>query len=321
LCHKNLKIDFATRLEFVFGRNGSGKSSLLAALMLALGARADQTNRGRSLKELLSYGANYGEIRLSLWNYGPDGFRHRDFGDRIIIERRIGSTGATTYKIKNANGDIVSTKRELLSQIMDHFGIDVSNPLTVLQQDVAKTFLTKSTDSDKYRFFHHGTGLQGLAKSYEQLLAGVEEIKSAVQAASEHLRDLKHEYQTWKKRWEKVEENAKLERDLDDLRKQELWAAVNIAEGEIRDFEAQIERHESRLKNAEEELRRSEVGLPFVEISLSFHLRYVVFCRKLTMMQGSVLIRLLKKCKTIRFSQICSTNCKSWTRIIKGSNE
>ncbi|KAJ3341938.1 Structural maintenance of chromosomes protein 6 [Gonapodya sp. JEL0774] len=293
LCHKNLRIDFATRLEFVFGRNGSGKSSLLAALMLALGARADQTNRGRSLKELLSYGAtggklrrtsgavcfgylkfdpslfmkilvlvfnferNHGEIRLSLWNQGPDGFRRREFGDKIRIERRIGPTGATTYRIKNADGVVVSTKRETLAQIMDHYGIDVANPLTVLQQDVAKNFLTKSTDADKYRFFHHGTGLQGLQNAYEQLLAGVQDIKNSVTVANEQLRELKHEYQTWKKRWQRVEENAQLERDLDNLRRQELWLAVQQAEEEIKVTNAHLEKQHKKLTVAELELQQA----------------------------------------------------------------
>ena len=50
MCHSNLAIDFNPRVNFLVGSNGSGKSAILAAVVLGLGANAKATNRSGSLK-------------------------------------------------------------------------------------------------------------------------------------------------------------------------------------------------------------------------------------------------------------------------------
>lgn len=48
-CHDNLEITFNPNVNFIVGRNGSGKSAILTALVVGLGARASATNRGSKL--------------------------------------------------------------------------------------------------------------------------------------------------------------------------------------------------------------------------------------------------------------------------------
>lgn len=48
-CHDNLEIKFNRNTNFIVGRNGSGKSALLTALVVGLGARASATDRGNNL--------------------------------------------------------------------------------------------------------------------------------------------------------------------------------------------------------------------------------------------------------------------------------
>lgn len=48
-CHDNLEVNFNRNLNFIVGRNGSGKSAILTALVVGLGSRASATNRGNSL--------------------------------------------------------------------------------------------------------------------------------------------------------------------------------------------------------------------------------------------------------------------------------
>lgn len=50
LCHKYLKITFDKSIKFIVGHNGSGKSSILDALILGLGGRAINTQRFSHLK-------------------------------------------------------------------------------------------------------------------------------------------------------------------------------------------------------------------------------------------------------------------------------
>ena len=50
MCHSNLEFTFEDKVNFISGKNGSGKSALLTALVIGLGGRAKETNRGNSLK-------------------------------------------------------------------------------------------------------------------------------------------------------------------------------------------------------------------------------------------------------------------------------
>lgn len=48
-CHENLEINLNRNVNFIVGRNGSGKSAILTALVVGLGGRASATNRGSNL--------------------------------------------------------------------------------------------------------------------------------------------------------------------------------------------------------------------------------------------------------------------------------
>lgn len=48
-CHENLEINLNRNVNFIVGRNGSGKSAILTALVVGLGGRASATNRGNNL--------------------------------------------------------------------------------------------------------------------------------------------------------------------------------------------------------------------------------------------------------------------------------
>lgn len=50
MCHASMEIKLNERVNFIIGRNGSGKSALLTALTVGLGAKATTTNRGANMK-------------------------------------------------------------------------------------------------------------------------------------------------------------------------------------------------------------------------------------------------------------------------------
>jgi hypothetical protein len=55
-------------LNFISGENGSGKSATLQCLQVCLGARARDTGRSSSAKELVNYAASSATARVTLWN-------------------------------------------------------------------------------------------------------------------------------------------------------------------------------------------------------------------------------------------------------------
>lgn len=59
MCHENLTVSLAEKINFVVGHNGSGKSAILSGLAVALGAKATITGRGAGLKSMIMSGKEY----------------------------------------------------------------------------------------------------------------------------------------------------------------------------------------------------------------------------------------------------------------------
>jgi len=56
--HRNWEYkNFGAKINFIVGHNGSGKSAVLTAIAIALGARASVTGRGSGVKDLIRRGA------------------------------------------------------------------------------------------------------------------------------------------------------------------------------------------------------------------------------------------------------------------------
>lgn len=50
MCHSLLEVNFTNNISIIIGKNGSGKSAILTALIVGLGGKASLTNRGTSVK-------------------------------------------------------------------------------------------------------------------------------------------------------------------------------------------------------------------------------------------------------------------------------
>lgn len=58
MCHDALEVDLNPNVNFIVGRNGSGKSAILTAIMIGLGSKSKITNRGTSVKGRQNYFLN-----------------------------------------------------------------------------------------------------------------------------------------------------------------------------------------------------------------------------------------------------------------------
>ncbi|CAM9424182.1 unnamed protein product [Discosporangium mesarthrocarpum] len=65
MCHRKLSLTLCKHVNFIHGRNGSGKSAILAALQICLGARARLTHRATRLEDLIRHGAK-GDAKLEV---------------------------------------------------------------------------------------------------------------------------------------------------------------------------------------------------------------------------------------------------------------
>uniref|UniRef100_A0A3B5AVH8 Structural maintenance of chromosomes protein 6 n=1 Tax=Stegastes partitus TaxID=144197 RepID=A0A3B5AVH8_9TELE len=167
MCHHSLGLfRFGPNVNFIVGNNGSGKSAILTALIVGLGGKATMTNRGASLKDFVKTSENAADITVKLRNRGPDAYKKDVYGDCISIEHRIWSDGSRTCKLKNKSGQIISSKKEELTAILDHFNIQLDNPVSILSQEMSKQFLHSKSESDKYKFFMKATLLEQMKRDY-----------------------------------------------------------------------------------------------------------------------------------------------------------
>lgn len=56
MCHDHFYVELGPLINFIVGKNGSGKSAILTAITLCLGGKASATNRGQSLKSFVKEG-------------------------------------------------------------------------------------------------------------------------------------------------------------------------------------------------------------------------------------------------------------------------
>ena len=145
MCHRKLTVDLCRNVNFIHGQNGSGKSAILAAVQICLGAGARRTHRARNLKDLIRKESGEGgnaKVRVTLLNKGADGFQTNIYGDSITVERCISKIGGYNgYRLLDHLGKERSRLKKDLDAMLDQLNIQVENPVAVLDQEEGMSFL------------------------------------------------------------------------------------------------------------------------------------------------------------------------------------
>ena len=171
MCHEHFEMEFSSHVNFICGQNGSGKSAVLQALQICLGATARETGRGTNLRALIRSGCDEAVLRVTVWNTGDDAYQHERLGDWVTIERRIAKGGGaaandagavqTTWRVLDQHGRVVkgATRRSLVDPLLDHLNVYADNPLCVMTQDRAREFLSSAAGSHRllYKLFMDAT--------------------------------------------------------------------------------------------------------------------------------------------------------------------
>ncbi|KAL2098864.1 hypothetical protein ACEWY4_005344 [Coilia grayii] len=243
MCHQNLgPFQFGPNVNFIVGNNGSGKSAILTALIVGLGGKATMTNRGVSLKGFVKNGEGHADVTVKLRNRGMDAYKGDIYGDCIIVEQRITSDGCRLCKIKNKSGQIISNKKEELMSILDHFNIQVDNPVSILNQEMSKQFLHSKSEADKYKFFMKATLLEQMRRDYIHIKQTEEVTRDQVERQEECLKDLRQDYMLKKERYESLASLDEMTKTLEGLQRKMAWCLVREKECQIEQLKEQIEK-------------------------------------------------------------------------------
>ncbi|XP_074942853.1 structural maintenance of chromosomes protein 6 [Phalacrocorax aristotelis] len=249
MCHSMLgPFQFGSNLNFVVGNNGSGKSSVLTALIVGLGGKATATNRGSSLKMFVRDGETSADISITLRNQGRDAFKPELYGGSIIVNQHINLEGSRSYKLKSKSGTLISSKKEELLGILDHFNIQVDNPVSVLTQEMSKHFLQSKNEGDKYKFFMKATQLEQMKEDYSSIMKTKENTCTQIEQGVERLQELKQLYFEKKEHYKSIAFVNDMRNHLEDLKHKMAWAVVGEMEKEIEPIKEGIRAEEGNTE-------------------------------------------------------------------------
>jgi chromosome segregation ATPase len=247
MCHDRLHVLLGPLINFIVGMNGSGKSAVLTAITLCLGGKASSTNRGASLKSLIKGGCDSASLIVKLKNQGNDAYQPDVFGKSIIIERNFSRAGSSGFKLKTETGRLISSKRGDVEDIVEYYQLQVDNPMNVLTQDAAKSFITSSTPVQKYKFFVEGVQLKALDDDYKLVSDTCDQIESKIEESKDDLRALK-----------KIYEDAKIKSELamqhEGMRKQAKRFGMQLAWAQVEEQEAILAEREQLIAGAQEKI-------------------------------------------------------------------
>uniref|UniRef100_A0A663MPJ1 Structural maintenance of chromosomes protein 6 n=1 Tax=Athene cunicularia TaxID=194338 RepID=A0A663MPJ1_ATHCN len=260
MCHAMLgPFQFGSNLNFVVGNNGSGKSSVLTALIVGLGGKATATNRGSSLKMFVRDGETSADITITLRNQGRDAFKPELYGGSIIVNQHITVDGNRSYRLKSKSGTLISSKKEELIGILDHFNIQVDNPVSVLTQEMSKHFLQSKNEGDKYKFFMKATQLEQMKEDYSSIMKTKENTCIQIEQGVERLQELKQLYCEKKERYKSIAFVNDMRKHLEDLKHKMAWAVVSEMEKEIQPIKEGIRAEEENTEKFVQKLKECQV--------------------------------------------------------------
>lgn len=246
MCHDNLQIELDQWVNFVTGRNGSGKSAILTALCIAFGCRAKGTQRAATLKDFIKTGCSYAVVEVEVRNRGEESFKPDIYGDSIIIERRINQSSSTTV-LKDHQGRKVASRREDLRELIEHFNIDVENPCVIMSQDKSREFLHSGNEKDKFKFFFKATLLQQvndlLLSINEQLKSAnalVDELEASIKPIEKELTELQGKI----KNMEHLEE---MSQQVQQLKKKLAWSWVYSVDKDLQEQMVKLGKLKERI--------------------------------------------------------------------------
>ncbi|XP_046848738.1 structural maintenance of chromosomes protein 6-like [Xenia sp. Carnegie-2017] len=264
MCHSHLTVPLSSNVNFIIGRNGSGKSAIMTAIVVGLGGKAASTNRGNSLKGFIKDKCSSAVIKIKLKNGGRDAYKPSEYGPRIIVERRINSDGAGSYKICDAKGNVVCQKKNELSHILDQFNIQIDNPVSILNQDTSRNFLYASDPKKKYKFFLKATQLEQMSNDYVVIKEHQKIMSLTLQKKKETIPEMEKEVRQLQEKYRDLEQLKVLEVKIEDLKKEIAWAQVMEKEKEMKPITGKIKSEKERLPKYQEkieECQEKEAGL------------------------------------------------------------
>lgn len=124
--------------------------------------------------------------------------------------------------------------------------------MTILTQDMARQFLSNSSNVDKYKFFNKGVQLEQLDKDYCLIWNCIKNTEQILETKKEAVSVLKVEVEKTKERLGQFQAQDGMRARKGELQLQMAWVQVRDKEMLLEDHDTLIESQRRRLARAEE---------------------------------------------------------------------
>jgi chromosome segregation ATPase len=261
MCHDFFELTLGPQINFIIGRNGSGKSAILTGISVGLGAKATDTNRGKSIRELVKDGKSTARVTIVFLNKGSEAFKPEVYGKRIIIERKIQRVGTSSYTIKSESGTVISNKKATLDEMLYKFSITVDNPLAFLSQDKAREFLTSTTDKIKYDYFMAGAYINDILANYTKTTANIVEVESKLKLARKQLETFTKKYKEVGIMYNRYKQSDYLRKKMKIIHGKIYWFNVQVIEEKIKNYETNVIKYEHEISQSDQRITQFKLEI------------------------------------------------------------
>jgi len=275
MVHSEFEWEPNNQVNFVTGVNGSGKSSVLQALVLGLNGELKGMGRYQKAKDFIKKDTQKAIIQITLCNTGEDSFKPDTFGNEIVVQRSISET-FSDFTIKDQGCmNIVKGKeaKEEIQRLLDKLQIQVNNPIAILHQEVAKDMLKVESPQSLYKFFEMATLIKSCQDEYQNAANEIEKTKKNLGDKDKTRKALKKEYREVSEKWQQFQKSQEISKEHEEIKGQLFWArihelqeGVNSADVEIDRLEKRLEPHKTKLSKLHQDngtLKQQEVALKF----------------------------------------------------------
>lgn len=276
MCHECFEIPLGPNVNIINGRNGSGKSALVAALQVGLGARSKVTERGQKLEDHIKHGKSFARICIKIKNRPlaensttVDPYRPELYGSSITIERKLCRGGGGSWSIKTEKGKNVKlpkgrTVRQEVTNIVDYFGFQVNNPIAILTQTKSKEFLQSGKASDQYRFFMASTRLAELGETIEAIKRMTKEVSKIVEQKEAVQPEVAKQVEELKSAYEDASEMRTINERIEQIELEYAWTVADEKETLLEQYKEKTMEFENiagAAKLARDTLKQEVEGL------------------------------------------------------------
>jgi chromosome segregation ATPase len=276
LVHEKFEIQFGTNQNFVTGVNGSGKSAIMSAIIIVLGGRARTTMRGDDLGALVRDGQQHGSITVWLSNRGTNAYQPEKYGDQVEIQRKLTKLGGKSQYLVLQHGKMTNLKKADLDRILEHFKIKIENPFVVMNQDLTKTMMTKTTPKQLFDYFMDATLLSDLKQGYEDCGVAITNLDTTLMTKNDMLKVQQEERDKLRKERERENQYVEKKQELDVLQMKMTKAHVDWAKddwakccSEAADAEAREKEQAQKLQTIEQERAKVKAAIEEPQALLS----------------------------------------------------